>query len=141
SGREQRRFTGDGKLGPAVLSPDGTLVIAEDSTGEIRLFDAATGRRVRSQVLPEEVKADRSQMNILWPSPDGKVLAVGTRRGIFRYEIASGRESPPLRSGGDSHMTALAFAPDGRRLITTGAYGVIRRWDAATGAEVPGGEV
>jgi WD40 repeat protein len=70
-------------------------------------------------------------------SPDGKTLAAtsGWETGeIHLYDVASGREArtivaPPLRS------PALAFTPDGSRLVSGMADGSILVWDVRPARE------
>src|SRR5262249_54680250 len=44
------------------------------------------------------------------------------------------KELPPLKTQGN--VTAVHGLPDGRRIVTTGADGLIRLWDAGTGREL-----
>jgi WD40 repeat protein/serine/threonine protein kinase len=77
-------------------------------------------------------------------SPDGRVVATGCSDGtayLWPVEpapagaVAAPRLgqplTPPLRHGGE--LTALAFSPDGRRLVTASRHGTARLWDTATG--------
>jgi WD40 repeat protein len=68
-------------------------------------------------------------------SPDGKTLAATTgwdSGQIHFFDVASGKEtrtieSPPLRS------PALAYTPDGSRLVSGMADGSILVWDVQAG--------
>src|SRR5262249_58667817 len=66
-------------------------------------------------------------------SPDGRTLAAGNGRGITLWELASGREV--LRIKGEL-IAAIAFAPDGRRLVSATSYRKTCLWDTATGGLV-----
>jgi hypothetical protein len=73
-------------------------------------------------------------------SPDGKYLAgTTTRRGFFTpqspvhlWDAATAREVRQFR--GQSNITCLAFAPDGRTLASAG-HQTVHLWETATGKE------
>jgi WD40 repeat protein len=72
-------------------------------------------------------------------SPDGWRLAAARMNGIAVFDLE--RDAPPILENRDTHaglasgaIVALAYTPDGERLISAGREGTIRVWDAATGA-------
>jgi WD40 repeat protein len=72
-------------------------------------------------------------------SPDGKMIASGASDQTVRlWETATGRELfPPLTGHGDK-VTALAFSPDGKTLVSAGGTEdrTLKVWNTATGKEV-----
>jgi WD40 repeat protein len=84
-------------------------------------------------------------------SPDGKWIACGGYQGIDVYELATGKLVRTMHDLDEKqlHIRLLAFAPDGKTLISTGCPptpqpgdgvtrltimpDVIRTWDVATG--------
>jgi len=72
-------------------------------------------------------------------SPDGRLIALGLVGRMLKdgravtYDSRSGRSLVAVPHGND--VTALAFAPDGSRLMTWGGD-VARTWDARSGAAV-----
>ncbi|HEY7308021.1 MAG TPA: sigma-70 family RNA polymerase sigma factor [Gemmataceae bacterium] len=65
-------------------------------------------------------------------SPDGKLIAMGKAKTISLIDAASQKEVRRMASHTDN-ITALAFAPDGSRLVSGGADKTIQMWDVATG--------
>lgn len=63
-------------------------------------------------------------------SPDQRRVASGDTNGVVKlWNVADGRLIRTI--GHPQQVTAVAFTPDGRRLIT--AAGTVRSWDAETG--------
>jgi WD40 repeat protein len=85
-------------------------------------------------------------------SADGRLLAVVTAEGSLRlWDVAAGKESRrwkvpthavaarrgPGSTSIEPDLLSLAFAADGRTLFATDFTGQVRRWDTATGKELP----
>ena len=111
------QFSGDGKVF-ATASIDST----------IKLWETASGRLL--QALPGYRRSDRLGMAL---SPDGSRLAAGSRE-MALWSTADGKRIHTLTKGGNL-VYALAFMPDGSRLVS-GALDGIRIWDVANGREV-----
>jgi WD40 repeat protein len=74
-------------------------------------------------------------------SNDGKLLATadGSRFGpgkVTLWDISNGRQIGQLSSKEVSHVTCLAFRPDGRLLATGHIDSTIRLWETAKGKEL-----
>jgi WD40 repeat protein len=72
-------------------------------------------------------------------SPDGKLLAAGSRQGstISIFDVAAKKECVRLQLPDDSFEYHLAFTADGRRLVSAGQKDdMIRVWDVVTGKQV-----
>jgi WD40 repeat protein len=96
----------------------------------VRLWDAASGRELRSLV---EHGGGVQSVAI---APDGSWLASGGDDGSLRlWDAASGRE---LRSlvGHGTRVQSVAIAPDGSWLASGGSDRSVRLWDAASGREL-----
>ena len=98
------------------IPTDGTIVLLDSEIGQ--------GEALTINVSGSEVRA-------LAFAPDGKTLAAttGWETGqIHFFDVASGKETrtidtPPLQS------PALAFTPDGSRLVSAMADGSVLVWD------------
>ena len=85
--------------------------------------------------LPEGVKtriesSGRITGNIQY-SPDGKDLAVATNKGIWLYDAHTGAEVA-LLSGHQGDVLAIAYAPDGKMLVSAGRGATVRLWNPKT---------
>jgi WD40 repeat protein len=115
--------------GPLSFSPDGQLLAAtERDAASIRLWDAATGKKIRS--LPGHSRR-------VWCfcfSADGKSLASGDDNGTVRlWDVATGKELRQI----DAHrqgVSKVALAPDGTWLASTDGSD-LRFWDLPSGKQ------
>lgn len=91
------------------------------------LFDCRTGEVVDK--YPAFSAKDRL---VAAAGPDGDVLAIGVgNRPVKLWDAATGTLDRPCdQSVG---VRALAFTPDGKRLVGLWRYGRVRVWDAGTG--------
>jgi RNA polymerase sigma factor (sigma-70 family) len=118
--------------GPMALafSPDGRLLAAPYAGGPmVRLWDLTTRKEVR-QLQGKDFQVFRTLF-----SPDGKVLAGADGSSVTLWDVASGK---PCHDFGHSYcINAVAFAPDGKTLVSAATYTdpVIRLWDPLTGKQ------
>lgn len=68
-------------------------------------------------------------------SPDGSRLAVLAARRGWLLDSDTGAVTAEVGAHG-KQLNAVAFTPDGRRLLTAGNDGLVRAWDVATGGLV-----
>jgi WD40 repeat protein len=121
----------------AVFSPDGKYLVTAELDQQIRVYDAATRKLVRSFTGPKDGYP-------LTFSPDGRKLAVRTPdRKLRIYRFGSGEMDHELDL--PASMVSIAFSGDGT-LIATGHSAAMRMpggedlpgnmiclWDAASG--------
>jgi hypothetical protein len=109
-----------GRFAGAVFSPDGKWLAVRGSNG--------------GRILTVGTWEERSAVG-LWTciafSPDSRLLAVGTREGVFRLlDPATGREKARLEDPNQNAAGWLGFTPDGARLVTVSDDGqAIQIWD------------
>lgn len=143
TGKEQRLFTvqpprpkGKNEASPryglvraVAFSPDGQLLASAANSSPLRLWEAATGKEVRS------FPGYRFGSDVLAFSPDGKTLACGEYSGIVRlWGTATGKEIRRI----DTHkafVSGLTYFHDGKSLVTSGD-GTIQIWEIRSGAEI-----
>jgi WD40 repeat protein len=139
-----------------AFSPDDKTLVWEDwehpETG-IVLADAATGqelRRLKSNGRNSSETAGDVAAAIAF-SPDGERLAVSWWSGAMElWDLKSGKQMVPtgkVSSALFEQQTnwwnlvvrpALAFSPDGKKLVCSLGGATVRQFHADTGAEIPG---
>lgn len=127
-----------------AIAPGGRYLAATEAAGQIRVYDLAAGKPVRS--FPGRDHEYHPTF-----SPDGKLLATGgDRQDIRLYEFATGRLLQTIQ--GPTPAKGLAFSPDGKILATSHSLDAlavlalregapvedesIYLWDTVTGREI-----
>jgi eukaryotic-like serine/threonine-protein kinase len=130
-----------------AFSPDGRLLASGAENGDVKAWDAATGRLV----LTYSPGAGHPVHQVAF-SPDGQRLAAASVNSksvadpgqVRIWEVATGREVFSLK-GHTEAVWSVAFSSDGTRLATgsgvpwnnqTRKEGEIKVWDALTGQEL-----
>jgi WD40 repeat protein/tRNA A-37 threonylcarbamoyl transferase component Bud32 len=96
-----------------AISPDSRLIATGSEGRDIQLWDAATGKSLRTLVGHGE------EPTCLTFSPDGERLASGSRDATVKlWDVISGQETVAFRNCPGA-VIAIAFHPDGQRLVAT----------------------
>ncbi len=119
-----------------AYDPDGARIATASDDGTAQVWDAATGQ----QLLVIDHGAPLSGLAF---SPDGNRLATAGADAVARvWDSVTGQQQLVLSGHGDAMRAGSAhpggaigilFTPDGKRLVTAGADGTARLWDAGTG--------
>lgn len=118
---------------PTVLaySRDGTRLAAGTQSGSLALWPATDLASPRIFTLRQ-----RESVKALAFSPDDRMLAFGSGRLVWRWDINAGQMYDSALAGHGDKVIALAFAPGGEVLSSFGSDGSILRWDARTGKAI-----
>jgi WD40 repeat protein len=109
-----------------AFSPDGKTLAAGLASGDVHLFDVASGGQVAT------LSGHGGRVRWLGFHPDGRSLAVAglwPDHTVFVWDLAT-RKQPRRLPGHGSEVLSGAWRADGRLLITAGSTdGTVRLWD------------
>ena len=113
-----------GRVNAVVYSPDGRWLLTGSNDGTARLWDAASGRELRS------LKGYTSAVMSVAFSPDGKRLASGSADNTVKvWDAQTGQQILTLK-GHTNDVTGVAFSPDSKRIVSGSADKTVKVWDA-----------
>lgn len=113
-----------------LFSPCGRYLLMTSYRG-CELYDATT--RAKLGVLRDPLGT--SSVAQFAFAPDGDTLAAVCGLRVQLFALPHGDPLATCR-GHPNYIHALGFMPDGKSLVSAGADGVVRVWDAASGAAV-----
>jgi WD40 repeat protein len=114
----------NGTDAPLAFSHDGRLLITRAETGLLQVWNARTGRLLRT------ISVVKAPIKCAAFTADDSRLAVGANDGnVTLWDTATWRTTITLANHG-AFVTGVAFSPDDRQLISTDSAGKVRIWDA-----------
>jgi WD40 repeat protein/ABC-type sugar transport system substrate-binding protein len=141
SGALLRNFAAStANINALAFSPDGSQAATAGQDGSLRLWNAATGEELQN------LSQQNVPLRALAYSPDGALIAAGggniqisadrpADNSIRFWNTATG-EAGLVLEGHTAPVRALAFSPDGTRLLSASDDRSLILWDVATGAPV-----
>jgi WD40 repeat protein len=110
------------------FSADGSVLFAFAEDHSIYRWSFAGGNLLRSAYL-----TGHESLESMAYSASANLIAAGTSEGdIVLYDLTT-RQPVHTQKAHDQGVTGLAFAPDGRTLVSAGADGQVLLWGAASG--------
>jgi len=109
--------------GAVAFSPDGKMLAMGDEAGELMLWDATTGKLLRT------LTGHRSAIMTMAFSPDGNYLATGGSDPHVKIWDVSTNWAIMNLDGYQGTVLDIAYSPGGNQLATAGEDGLIRVWD------------
>lgn len=108
-----------------AFTPDNRMLVTATYLSEIELWDAQSGKRIRS------FTGHQGPVNCCAVSPDQNLLATGGNDRVVRlWSLSKGKLLATLEGHGDD-VEGCAFSPDGRRLMTVSDDDTVKTWDVA----------
>ncbi|GAA5149622.1 hypothetical protein GCM10023213_47560 [Prosthecobacter algae] len=119
-----------GKIRPAVITQDGTRIIAGHNDGHIRIYDTTTGKVIQVLDHPGEVKTLRL-------APNGReiLLSGSTNQLAHTWDLRTGQKLQTFE-GHQHTIIASGWSPGGRYVATASYDRTARIWDVITGKPV-----
>ena len=116
-----------GTVQSVALSPDGNLLAAGDSTGQIRLWRVANGQ-------PRLIcKGHTNWVCAVAFSPSGRILASGSfDQTIKLWDVGTGECLNTLQEH-TNEVWSVTFSPDGQQLASGSFDQTVRLWDVHNG--------
>ncbi len=136
TGRERRKIALTARLVRMAFSPDGRRIAATERDSSVRLYDAETGDRIWSRVIPLNNPRENYTSAIAF-APDGRTIAVASTDHLIHLIDAKDGEDRAQLVGHRWYPWAVAFAAKGSLLYSSGWDPAIRRWDVAARKQIP----
>jgi WD40 repeat protein/serine/threonine protein kinase len=113
------------------FSSDGTILVSGGSDGAVAVWDVATPA---STPQPRRLYESQSTIWSIDVQPGDRNLITGGDDGILRiFDLASGRQTREIEWSSGAGVIAVAFSPDGSRIVASNRAGRVESWAASGG--------
>ncbi len=117
-----------GPIWAAAFSPDGKSLLTGIEDGAVKIWDVEAGR------VKATLNAHGAPVWTVVYNEKGDRFASASDDGAAKvWDSATNKELHMLKHDADSGVKALAFSPDGTRIVTGTRNGKLIIWDAQTG--------
>ncbi len=113
-------------------SPDGTYIASGGPDHTLQVWEAMTGKHIRSINVLLNVKSDYGGMTFAW-SPDSKYLVAGFSDNTAKVVNVMTGEFTLTYTGHTASVNLVAWSPDGKYIASASSDKTIQVWDAMTG--------
>jgi|WetSurMetagenome_2_1015567.scaffolds.fasta_scaffold00750_4 WD40 repeat protein len=117
-----------------AFSPNGTLIATACSDGYARVIDASSGQELAKmhfgpEFLHFNFRGGSARQFVAF-SPDGTQIATACQKSVSIWSIETEKELH--RFYHNKNVAGISFAPDGKRLATMRADGIVKIWPIST---------
>jgi serine/threonine protein kinase len=112
-----------------TCSPDGSRAVSGGESGQLRLWETATGKEIRAWTHGQPIYCVAF-------TPDGKRILSGGYSGLLRiWDADTGKRVKEIKDR-NGWITSLDVSPDSSRAVTGGGGDLVRVLDLRSGAEL-----
>jgi WD40 repeat protein len=132
SGKELRQFANQpGGIRFMTFSPDGAKLAVSTNidSGTVQVWQVATGKLLSTICHRPGMGGGDGPISF---SPDGRVLALGNQDLVQLWDVATDQEIRRLLGHRD-RITATAFSPDGKTVLSASRDNTVRVWEVISG--------
>jgi WD40 repeat protein/serine/threonine protein kinase len=120
-------------------APDNTWLASASASGEVAVWDVASGQRIATLTGPDNTSPDntrsRGPVYAVDVSPDGATLVTAGRDGTVRVWGTHAWDEQGVLHGHEGTVFSVAVSPDGLSVASSGADRTVRLWSLASGQE------